>query len=125
LNRFTGGYSDFRSWTFTIAHRRLVDQWRKVGRAPQQVPYERERDERTTGSAEHDALASLGERRVRQLIGTLSPDQRDVLLLRIVGDLTVEQVAEAVGKRPGAVKALQRRALASLRRSLEAEEVPL
>ena len=33
------------------------------------------------------------------------------MLLRIIGDLTVEQVAVAVGKRPGAVKALQRRGL--------------
>ena len=46
----------------------------------------------------------------------LAPDQRDVVLLRILGDLTVEQVAEMLGKTPGAVKQLQRRGLEAIRR---------
>lgn len=125
LSRFTGGQAEFRSWVFTIAHRRLIDEWRRTGRAPQQVPYVAVDDARTASSAEHEALIGLGEQRVRQLLSALSPDQQEVLLLRIIGDLTVEQVAEAVGKRPGAVKALQRRGLAALRRILEREGVPL
>jgi RNA polymerase sigma-70 factor (ECF subfamily) len=44
-----------------------------------------------------------------------------VLLLRIVGDLTIEQVARVVGKRRAAVKALQRRGLAALERQLSNE----
>jgi DNA-directed RNA polymerase specialized sigma24 family protein len=40
-----------------------------------------------------------------------------VLLLRILGDLTIEEIARAVGKRPGAVKALQRRALKNLEKA--------
>ena len=55
----------------------------------------------------------------------LSPDQREVLLLRVVGDLTVEQVATIVGKTVGSVKATQRRALSSLRKSIEQEGVLL
>jgi RNA polymerase sigma-70 factor (ECF subfamily) len=62
---------------------------------------------------------------VHELLAELTPDQRDVLLLRVVADLTVEQVAEVVGKPAGAVKALQRRGLAALRRLVEAEGVPL
>ena len=46
-----------------------------------------------------------------------------MLLLRIVADLPLEQVADAVDKSVGAVKALQHRALASLRRALETEDV--
>ena len=42
------------------------------------------------------------------------PDPRAVILLRIIGDLTIEEIARAVGKRPGAVKALQRRGLKRL-----------
>ena len=70
-------------------------------------------------STESDVLARLGPERVRSLLGELSPDQRDVLLLRIVADLTVEQVAEALGKAPGAVKQLQRQGLGALRRRLD------
>ena len=45
------------------------------------------------------------------VLDDLPPDQRAVLLLRILGDMTIEEIARAVGKRPGAVKALQRRGL--------------
>jgi RNA polymerase sigma-70 factor (ECF subfamily) len=48
-----------------------------------------------------------------------------VLLLRVVADLTAEEVARVTGKSVGAVKALQRRALHSLRRKLNREGVPL
>jgi RNA polymerase sigma factor (sigma-70 family) len=125
LARFTGGQPEFRSWVFTIAHRRIVDQWRSAGRTPESVGWEERRDPRTAASAEEDALVRLGEDRVREMLAGLSDDQRDVLLLRILGDLTIDQVADALGKRSGAVKALQRRALASLRRALQAEGVPL
>ena len=54
--------------------------------------------------------------RSRDLLAVLSPDQREVVLLRIVADLSVEQVARMLSKREGAIKALQHRALASLRR---------
>ena len=59
------------------------------------------------------------------MLGTLSEDQRAVLLLRVVGDLSIEEVAKAVGKRPGAVKALQRRGLAAIRRELARKGVTL
>lgn len=54
---------------------------------------------------------------VRAAIDELPPDQRSVVLLRIIGDLTIEEIARAVGKRPGAVKALQRRGLRRLERA--------
>jgi RNA polymerase sigma-70 factor (ECF subfamily) len=63
-------------------------------------------------------LISLGDDRVRELLAALAPDQRDVVLLRIVADLSIEDTAAALGKRPGAVKALQHRAMRSLRNKL-------
>jgi RNA polymerase sigma factor (sigma-70 family) len=125
IRGFAGNQQQFRSWVFTIAHRRVVDQWRRGSRTPVHSSYEPDDDLRTTASAESDAMNSLGDERVTELLACLTDDQRDVLLLRIVGDLTVEQVGEAVGRRPGAVKALQRRGLATLRRILLAEGVTL
>lgn len=55
---------------------------------------------------------------VRRLLGALTPEQRDVLALRLIGEMTVDEVATALQKPPGAVKALQRRALATLRRTI-------
>lgn len=125
LGSFEGDEGAFRRWLFTIAHHRLVDGHRRVARRPQTREYDPAADRRTHASAEDGALTGLGSERVRRLLATLSTDQRDVLTLRILGDLTVEQVAAVVGKRVGAVKALQRRGLAALRTALEQEGVPL
>ena len=122
LPRFAGGERDFRAWAFTIAHRRLTDERRRRGRRPD-VPVEGEALARLAGpggDVGEDAAAGLDARRVRALLADLPDDQRAVMLLRIVGDLTVEEIAAAVGKRAGAVKALQRRAL----RRIEREAYP-
>lgn len=125
LGRFVGDQAQLRSWVFTIAHRRVVDGWRRGGRAPDLVAYEPADDVRTAPSAETGALESVGTARAVELLATLTDDQREVLVLRIVADLTVEEVAAVVGKRAGAIKALQRRGLAALRRQLVSEGVPL
>ena len=83
------------------------------------------RGTRPGGTPRKTPLRDLATQRVRELMARLSCDQRAVLLLRILGELTVDQVAEAVGKRPGAVKALQRRGLAALKKEIERQGVPL
>jgi len=125
LARFSGDQAQFRSWVFTIAHRRVVDAWRKGARSPVEVGYEPDDDARTSPAAEAGALELLGHHEVAVLLAALTDDQREVLVLRIVADLTVEQVAVVLGKRPGAVKALQRRGLATVRRALPEQGVPL
>ena len=124
LDRFQGDESDFRAWLFTIAHRRVVDDLRRRSRRVDTTAYDPERDARTVRSAEDGSLERLGTQWVRGVLDRLAPDQREVLLLRVLGDLTVEQVAATLDKSSGAVKALQRRGLASVRRMLEAEGVP-
>jgi RNA polymerase sigma factor (sigma-70 family) len=121
LATFEGDMLGFRSWLFTIAHHRMIDDRRRANRQP---PVQRDiatEDELGLGDVEEDALAALAHDKVRDMLTVLSPDQRDVVLLRIVADLSVEEVARMMGKREGAVKALQHRALAALRRHLDAE----
>jgi len=116
LPSFEGGEREFRAWTFTIAHRRLVDALRQRGRRPvDAAPGELiEAAARPGGDVADEAQARIADARVREAIGALAPDQRSVMLLRIIGDLTIDEIARALGKRPGAVKALQRRALVRL-----------
>ncbi len=64
-----------------------------------------------TGDVEIEAERRLAQSRVERLLATLTDDQHEVLLLRLVGDLTVAQIAEITGRRRGAVKQLQRRGL--------------
>jgi RNA polymerase sigma factor (sigma-70 family) len=121
LHRFDGDRAAFKAWVLTIAHHRFIDDRRRVRRRPVELVDAPVELVGAAPDAEAEALAALGAGRVRELIATLSPDQRAVLLLRIVGDLTVEQIGRVVGKRPGAVKALQRRGLAALGRRLREE----
>jgi RNA polymerase sigma factor (sigma-70 family) len=119
LATFEGDDTSFRSWLFTIAHHRMIDDRRRANRQPRvngEVPAD---DGVGCGDVEEDAFAVLAHDEVRSLVAVLSPDQRDVVLLRIVADLSVEQVARLLDKREGAVKALQHRALAALRRHLD------
>lgn len=124
IDSFAGDEHQFRSWLFTIAHRRLTDERRRRGRRPQIADREiNEAADTAGGDVEEDVLRRVSVERVRQLCAGLSADQRDVLLLRMVSGLPIEQVAETLGKSPTAVKALQRRALGALRRGFEREGV--
>ena len=126
LDRFEGDEDQFRAWVFTIARNSLIDERRRSRRRVATLANEPSEDQLPEEpDAALDALNRLGNREAVEVIDSLVPDQREVLLLRIVGDLTVEQVAAVVGKRPGAVKALQRRGLAALRRKMMAGAVPL
>ena len=126
IGSFRGTEEQFRSWTFTIAHSRLIDERRRTARRPQLAGDSSDvHFDRAGGDAEDDALARLSAQRVQALCERLVPDQRDVLLLRLMAGLTIEAIAEALGKSEGAVKALQRRGLANLRKILERDPVSL
>lgn len=116
---FEGDWQKFRAWVFTVAHHRLIDARRRGARRPLElVPDAPEPDRGSAEDASTQALAALGAAEVAAVLEALSPDQRAVLLLRLVADLSLEQVAEATGKRVGAVKQLQRRGLIAARREL-------
>jgi RNA polymerase sigma factor (sigma-70 family) len=113
LANITGGHQGLRTFIFSVAHARLVDHHRRAERTPHLAEYDPLHDVRCSASAEDEALGSLGG-----LSGTLSrlnEEHREVLVLRIVADLSIDQVAGIMGKSPGAIKQLQRRGLSALR----------
>jgi RNA polymerase sigma-70 factor (ECF subfamily) len=124
IQSFDGGEAAFRSWVFVIAHRRLIDVRRRKGREPElrALPDE---VHHPGGDVEEEALDRLVTRELWLGLATLTEDQRDVLALRIIGNLTLEETAEAIGKRVGAVKALQRRGLIALRGHFEQNRISL
>ncbi len=118
---FSGTEAQFRAWVFTIAHSRLIDGRRTKNRTPEMAVLEEERLDgqgQTTAGAEEEAMSRLALDDVERLLGELTSEQRDVIALRLIAQMSVEEVATALEKPPGAVKALQRRALATLRRRL-------
>lgn len=124
LGKFEGDRQAFRSWLFTIAHRRMVDAARTRARQREDL-IEDPPAGHAIGDAEADAMRSLADGEIKAILSTLSRDQQAVLLLRLFGDMTLEEIARAMGRRVGAVKQLQRRGLLALRRNAEARGVPL
>lgn len=103
LGQFEGNESDFRSWIFVIAHRKIIDDSRARKRRPSEpAPHEIIEARSSSGNVEDEALDQLSEQYFRRLMVELTADQRDVMLLRILGGLTVPEVAAAMGKRMGA-----------------------
>jgi RNA polymerase sigma-70 factor (ECF subfamily) len=120
LGRFSGDEDAFRGWIFTITQRRLVDERRRRGRRPED-PVGSERIAEVVGqasAAEREALERLRTSGLLEMIDGLTPDQRSVVYLRAVGDLSVPDIAQALGKPESAVKALLRRAAATLNRRM-------
>lgn len=127
LHRFRGNETRLRTWVLTIAHRRLIDDRRRRSRRPES-PMEPTSMAETQGTTSSDAgtaaLAKVGGEEMVRLLEGLTDDQRAVVVLRIVADLPVNEVARILKKRPGAVKTMQRRALASLARALDERDAP-
>jgi RNA polymerase sigma-70 factor, ECF subfamily len=117
LTRFRGEEVDFRRWLFTIARRRLVDgQRREARRRTVAAPAEAFAGLPAPDDPEREALASVTLEAALRRVAALPPDQAEVVLLRVLADLSVDDVAAVLGKRPGTVRVLQHRALARLAR---------
>lgn len=101
-----------------------MDDLRRRSRREPTTSFDPATDGRTAASSEDEALAGLATDEVRALFTTLPDAQRDVLLLRVVSDLSVEQVAAVIGRSTGAVKQLQRRGLLALREAYVQRGVP-
>ena len=126
IRSFEGDEDGFRSWVFTIAHRRLVDERRRLARRPVQVPLTESAHgpDRATGEEEQRVVdAAAAADRLGRHLDALTQDQRDVLLLRVVGELSVAETAAAVGRSRAAVRQLQRRGLQALEARLRDDRV--
>lgn len=119
LGQFEGDEAAFRSWVFVIAHRKIVDDSRHRKRRPV-VPAEAQTLEvrGPSGDVEHEAMTRLSLGNVSALLSQLTDNQRDVLLLRIIGGLSLEETADVLDVRSGAVSALQSRAIKRLRKAM-------
>jgi RNA polymerase sigma-70 factor (ECF subfamily) len=115
LGHFEGNEPGFRSWLFTIARHRGIDWRRREARRPASPhPNEDFADVAGTEDPAGSTLEAVSTDAALALIGQLPPGQAEIVTLRTVAGLSVEQVAEIVGKRPGAVRVLAHRGLRRL-----------
>ncbi len=115
LGRFKGDERGFRAWVFTIARRRLIEVRRRDGARPT-VPLSDEilSAAGDVGDVEEEAVQALSYGEALLRIAELPATQAEVVLLRVIGDLSVDEVARVMGKRGSAVRALQHRAIKRL-----------
>jgi RNA polymerase sigma-70 factor (ECF subfamily) len=123
LPTLTGGWEGLRTLVFSVAHARLVDDQRRRGRGTS-TPYLVESDSRRQESAENEAIARLGHQDLLSVMELLPDDQRSVVVLRVLGDLSIRQTALAMGRPESAVARLQSRGLATLRQLLTTDLDP-
>jgi RNA polymerase sigma-70 factor (ECF subfamily) len=112
--------SSFSGWLYRIAHNLVVDYFRTGHQ--EELPLE----EWPVPVNEHPAdiaERSMAQQRLRAAIGQLTGEQNVVITLKFLEGFSNSEVARAIGKSEGAVKSLQFRALASLRRIIGGEEL--
>jgi RNA polymerase sigma-70 factor (ECF subfamily) len=126
IDGFEGDEAAFRTWVFTIGRNLVVDDFRRRARRPVDVVTDDQLAAAApSGDTEDDAMRDLAAAHVEEILGHLSVDQRDVLLLRILAGLTIAEIAQVVGKKEGAVKMLQARGLAAIRTQISLGSVTL
>ena len=121
VDRFEGDGAAMRTWVFSIARNLVIDAHRARARRPEIV--DASVPERSAEAADTAALRNLADGEVAALLSTLTDEQREVVVLRLVADLSLAETAEIVGRPVTAVKRLQARALRSLQREILGEGV--
>lgn len=111
-----------RRWVFTVAHHRLIDERRRRTTRSRDVVLDLEH-EPLADDCYDEMLNRVSASPAVHALQQLTPDQRSVVLLRDVADLSVADTAHVLGKKPGAVKTTHRRALAALASRVAGEAV--
>ena len=125
LHQFDGDELAFRAWIFSIARRRLADLRRTAARRRTAVAPVEELDRADAGADPGEVVleAMTGDDAVAFVRRSLPPEQAEVVILRVVAGLEVDQVATLLGKRAGTIRVMQHRALKRLERVLGEKRV--
>lgn len=109
---YRAGSLQFRRWIFTIARNEIRDHWRASQRTVPMFDMDF-CDEQITEERPDPLHAQLT---VRQALGVLTEEQRQVVVLRYFNNKSHKEIAQVLGKREGAVRALLLRAMRHMRK---------
>lgn len=116
-------HSSFSGWLYRIAHNLIIDQYRRRDRQGS-VPIE---DSAALPEMKQNPVLTvemnLDAQRLRAAIQRLTDEQAEVVSLRFLEGYSIAEVAEMMDKTEGAIKALQYRAVATLRQMLQHEDL--
>jgi RNA polymerase sigma-70 factor, ECF subfamily len=115
LAKFKGGEPEFRGWLFTLARRKVIDKRRHEARHPESPTADIEPLDRPASDDTFAAAAEgISTTAALRLIATLPRDQAEIIVLRVVVGMEAAEVAQIVGKSPGAVRVAAHRGLRAL-----------
>lgn len=116
IHGFEGTERQLRSWVLAIAHHRMLDARRSRARRPaQSMPTEKLPQPTTADETAAPLLETAQWENIQAVLEQLTVDQREVVVLRVVNELTLEETAQVLDRTVGSVKALQHRAYNALR----------
>jgi len=122
LDRFSFSRTPYLAWLYTIAHNAVIDHYRtrKVTAALDDVQLSQQ-DHAEAVENEIDLTAEM--RTIKEAMQTLTDDQQKVLTLKFIEGMSNTEIARHLGKREGAIRALQMRGLQALAKQLEEKMV--
>jgi len=120
IDRFTYRGRPIRAWLYTIARNLVADHRRTLSKATA-LSLEKALPADKANQPDQAVQHRLTQECLAAALQHLTEDQRQVILLKFVEDQSNARIAALLGKTEGAVKSLQHRALAALRRALEKE----
>ena len=125
IGTFSGTHRQFRSWALSIAHHRMLDARRAHARRPvTPVPTDELPQDVAPDATSDEVLATAEWAHVGDLLTVLTEEQRAVVVLRVVNELSLEETAQVLDRTVGSVKALQHRAFNALRAHLSHDRNP-
>jgi RNA polymerase sigma-70 factor (ECF subfamily) len=113
-------HSSFSGWLYRIAHNLVIDHYRQRDHQIQ-ISLEDEPTLPAPDSPEEATEMKLNAERLRAAIGRLTEEQAEVISLRFLEGYSINEVAEMMSKTEGSIKALQYRAVSTLRQLLQLE----
>jgi len=116
-----GPHTFLRAYLYRTAHNWISDYYRR--QTYEALPLELDCPSPADAEPHHALTQSMEFQAVSNALSKLTTDQRQVIVLRYLEGWDFVDISSALEKPIGAVKALQHRALGSLRRLLMKDEV--
>ncbi len=120
LYRGAGPRKHLQAWLYRVLYNLVVDQYRRQTSRLQRLP----EDLADESGPDEEVQRLIAQERVRQALHRLTREQQQVIVCKYLEGMSNDEVAAVMGKPVGAVKSLQHRALAALRRILEGSSTP-
>jgi RNA polymerase sigma-70 factor (ECF subfamily) len=115
LPRYRDLETPFMAFAYGIARNKVADAFRAAARDRSDPSDEVPDSTDVSAGPEQAVVGSSQMSELMALVDRLPPQQREIVVLRVLGELSAEETAAAVGSTPGAVRVAQHRALTKLR----------